>query len=119
MGARVAGICYIKVDGKQLSIKGDIEVPLTETKKETVMGLSGPAGYKEEPVMPYVKMTAIFTADFPLAEVRAASEATVTAELANGKVYTLSKAYLVGEPAVKVSEGEVELEFNGDKGMFQ
>lgn len=119
MGKRVAGICYIKVDGTQLEVKGSVEVPLTETKKETVMGTAGAAGYKEEPIAPFVKLTAIFTADFPLAKVQTGTGMTITAELPNGKVYTLSNAQLVGDPTVKVDEGELELQFDGDKGMWQ
>lgn len=119
MGKKVAGTCYIKVNGKQLEVKGGIEVPLTDKKRETVMGLSGPAGFKEDARTPFVKLTAIFRDDFPMDEVQNGTDLTVTAELANGKVYTLSGGYVVGEPAVKAEEGETDLEFEGGKGIWQ
>lgn len=119
MGKKVAGTCYIKVNGAQLEVKGGIEVPLTEKKRETVMGLAGPAGYKEEVRTPYIKLTAIFRDDFPMDLVRDNDDLTVTAELANGKVYTLSGGYVVGEPSVKAEEGETDLEFEGKKGIWQ
>jgi len=118
MGKRVAGTCYIKVNGTQLEVKGSVEVPLTDSKKEMVVGLNAVAGYKEEVRVPYVKLSAIFKDDFPM-DALDGDEMTVTAELANGKVYTLSDAILVGEPAVKVDDGEVELEFQGLKGQWQ
>ena len=118
MGKRVAGICYVKLDGVQFEVKGGIEVPLTETKKEPVMSTSGMAGFKEEPIVPFVKLTAIFTADFPMDKVRTGTGMTVTAEMPNGKVYTLSGAEVMGENSVKGDEGEIELEFNGDKGLW-
>ena len=119
MGKRVAGICYIKVDGEQLEVSGGIEVPLVDVKRETVMGLAGPAGYKEEALEPTIKLSAIFMPSFPIATLQSNTELTITAELANGKVYTLSGAFLKGEPMVKGEDGTVELEFGGRKGQWQ
>lgn len=116
---RVAGICYIKVDAEQLELKGSIECPLTNTQRETVMGSAGVAGFKETARAPFVKGTFIFTSGFPLEKLDESTDMTVTAELANGKVYTLSGAYLVGESTVKGDDGEVDLEFNGLKGIWQ
>lgn len=119
MVKRVAGICYIKVDGEQLEISGGVECPLVEIKRETVMGLSGPAGMKETALEPFVKVTAIFMPSFPLSALQTNTEMTITAEMANGKVYTLSGAFLKGEPSVKAEDGTVELEFGGKKGQWQ
>ncbi len=118
MAQRIAGICYIKVDGAQLEISGDIEIPLTEFKREAVMGLSGPAGYKETALEPYVKVTALFTPDLPVNTLRTNTTLTVTAELANGVVYTLSNAFVRGEPKVKPIEGTIEVEFSGSQGQW-
>lgn len=119
MAKRVAGICYIKVDGQQLEVSGGLEAPLSDVKRETVMGLGGPAGLKESAMEPYVKLTAVFTPEFPIATLKDNTDMTVTAEMANGKVYTLSGAFLKGETAIKGEEGTVELEFGGNKGMWQ
>ena len=119
MAKRVAGICYIKVDGEQLEVSGGVEVPLVDLKRETVMGLSGPAGLKETALEPYVKLSAIFMPSFPVSMLQTSTEMTVTAELANGKSYTLSGAFLKGEPSIKGDDGTVELEFGGKKGIWQ
>lgn len=119
MTKRVAGICYIKVDGVQLDVSGGIEVPLIDLKRETVMALSGPAGLKETAIEPYVKLTAVFGPSFPLATIQSNTDMTVTAELANGKVYTLSGAFVKGEPVAKGEDGTIELEFGGKKGQWQ
>lgn len=116
---RVAGTCYIKVDGEQLEVSGGVECPLMEVSRETVMGTNGPAGYKETAQRPFVKVTAVFVRDFPMDKVTKGTDMTVTAELANGKVYTLSGAYLVGEPTAKGDDGLTELEFDGKKGQWQ
>ena len=119
MAKRVAGICYIKVDSDQLEVSGGVEAPLMEVKRETVMAHAGPAGLKETALEPYVKLQAIFMPDFPLDTLRTNTNMTVTAEMANGKVYTLSGAFLKGEPAAKGDDGTVELEFGGLKGQWQ
>lgn len=119
MAKRVAGICYIKVDGEQLEVSGGVECPIVDVKRETVMGLAGPAGLKETALEPFIKLSAIFMPNFPLSTLQTNTEMTVTAELANGKVYTLSGAFLKGEPSVKGEDGTVDLEFGGKNGQWQ
>ena len=119
MGQKVAGICYIKLDGQQLEVSGGVECPLLDVKREAVMSLFGVAGYKETAIKPFVKLSANFTPDFPLDLVRNNTEMTITAELANGKVYTLSGAWLEGETSAKGDDGTVDLEFAGLKGIWQ
>ncbi|MEZ2293096.1 phage tail tube protein [Variovorax sp. RCC_210] len=119
MGNRVAGVCYVKVDGAQLEVKGGLECPINNRKREAIVASAGVAGFKETTVVPYVKLTAIFTADFPKEKISAATDMTITAEYANGEVYTLSDAFLANESAAKGEEGEIELEFNGMRGRWQ
>lgn len=119
MAPRTAGTCFVKIDGQQLEIKGGLEAPLSNKKREGVLSSTGAVGYKETPVQPYVKATAIFTNDFPISKLRSMVDGTVTAEFANGKVYTLSDAFLANEATGKGEEGEVELEFHGLRGAWQ
>ena len=119
MAKRVAGICYVKADSAQLEVQGGVECPASDVTREAVMSLSGVAGYKETALKPYIKLSAVFTPDFPLDLVRSNTEMTITAELANGKVYTLSGAWLEGEAAAKGDDGTIDLEFAGTKGQWQ
>lgn len=119
MAKRVAGICYIKVDGEQLEVEGGVECPLMDTSREPVMGTNGLAGYKETALTPYVKLSAIFVPEFPIEKLRDGTDMTVTAEMANGKVYTLSEAFCVGDNAVKGTDGMIDLEFNGKRGIWK
>ena len=119
MAKRIAGICYIKVNGEQLEVSGGVECPAMPVKREAVMSLTAMAGYKETAVKPFIKLTALFTADFPLVLLQESTDMTITAELANGKVYTLSGAFVEGEPSAKGDDGTMELEFAGGKGIWQ
>lgn len=119
MAIRVAGVCYVKVDGDQLEVKGGVEAPMSSLTREPVMGLGGVAGYKETVQEPFLKLSAVVPKAFPINTLVNGTDMTVTAELANGKVYTLSGAYLKGEPAINGEEGTTELEFSGTKGIWQ
>lgn len=119
MGKKTAGTCFVKLDGQQFEVSGGVECPLSDVTREAVMSLSGVAGYKETALKPYIKLSAVFTPDFPLDLVRSNTEMTITAELANGKVYTLSGAWLEGEAAAKGDDGLVDLEFAGIRGIWQ
>lgn len=119
MTQRVAGACYIKANGEQFEIAGDVECPLAPTKKEAVMAVAGLAGYKETAVRQYIKLKAVLVPGFPIDTIVSATDLVITAELANGKVYTLSGGFLEGDAPAKAIEGEVDLEFSGKKGTWK
>lgn len=119
MGKRVAGTVYFKVDGEQLEVSGGVEVPLGDKSRESVMGVNGTAGYKETARKPSVKLSAIFRDDFPIDKLTEGTDMTLTVEMPAGQVYTLSDAFMVGEPAAKADDGTVDLEFEGMRGQWQ
>lgn len=116
--ARLAGTCYIKVDGEQLVVEGTVTFPLLDVNRETKMGSTGVAGYSETDVTPSLSLSAFVPKDFPLEKLKK-DDLTVTAECANGMVYTLQGAYLVGEVSYNANEGNVTLTFNGEKSFLQ
>jgi len=119
MAQRVAGTMYVKVDGEQLEISGGFECPGMDVKREAVMSATGVAGYKETAIKPYIKMTAVFVAEFPLETLQTNTEMTITCELANGRVYTLSGAFVENEMPAKADDGTIDIEFAGTKGQWQ
>lgn len=117
MGKRVAGICYFKVDGEQLELEGDIEVPMKKTKKTSKPGASG--FYTEEVVTPFVSGKFTIPDDFPRQKVLDGKDLTITVELANGWVYTLSGGYNVDDANLNGTEGNSDLRWDGKNGDFQ
>lgn len=115
MGQKSGGVCYVKVDGQQVVIKGNVEAPLSDKKRETIVR----GYYKEEEVAPFVKVSEfLVTKGTDTQKIMDGTNMTVTVEFANGKVYTLSGAYVVGESNLDSEEGKAPLEFNGDKGRW-
>ncbi|OTQ72060.1 phage tail tube protein [Gilliamella sp. N-G2] len=116
---RIAGTTYIKVDSTQLSLTGGIEVPMNTNVKESVIGLDNSVHYKETFRAPYIKGTFKVPNDFPIDKLVSSDSMTVTAELANGKVYVLSNAWVSGEVNHNAEEGTAEIEFHGEEGFYQ
>lgn len=116
MGRRIAGTCYIKVDGEQLDLSGNLEFPTNQVTRETIKSTSRVVGYSEELTIPYISGDFIVPADFPWEKITESTSMTITAECANGQVYTLSDAWLAGDAAVKPMDGQVSLRFEGTQG---
>ncbi|HGM5579288.1 TPA: phage tail tube protein [Pseudomonas putida] len=115
MGQKVAGTCYIKVDGSQLVVTGGVEAPLSKVKRETII-----KGYfKEEDRAPFLKVDAVKVPGFPFAKIAEAINMTVTAEFKDGSSYVLSGAYLVDDMNVTGDDGKVSLNFEGVSGDWQ
>lgn len=117
--AKIAGTCYIKVDGLQLSPTGGIEVPMNTKLKEKVLDLIGGVDYKETHRAPYIKLTAKVPKGFPRDKIINSDDMTITAELANGDVYVLSNAHVEGELNYNPEDGTMDVEFTGEEGFFQ
>lgn len=119
MAKGIAGTCYLKVDGEQLSVSSNsITIQSAEVKREAVMGSTGLAGYSEEAVAPSITCTFNVPADFPWKKLLNGTDLTVTAELVTGKVYTLSGAFVSGDVSYKPGDGTTELTFVGETGSW-
>ena len=114
--ARVAGTCYITVDGQELSLSGNLSIPVNTVIREPVLGSGRVVGFSETPVQPQI------TGDFvvePETDLRALAEGedmTVVARLANGMIYTLSGAFLGPQADFSPEDGTVSLTFQGIRG---
>jgi hypothetical protein len=115
MGQKVAGTCYIKVDGAQLVITGGVECPISKVKRETIV----PGYFKEEDVIPSVKVDAVKTPGLDISKITTATNMTVTAEFKDGSTYVLSGAYMVDDATVNGDDGKLSLKFEGINGDWQ
>lgn len=116
---KLAGTCYIKIDGQQLSATGGIEVPMNTRVKDDIIGLDGSVDYKETHRAVYTKATLKVPKKFPFSKLDSSENMTVTSEFANGMVYVLSDAWVHGEMNYNPEEGTVEVEFHSENGDFQ
>lgn len=113
MAQRKGGIIFLKVDGQQLSAKGDFSYSLLQSKKEAVIGSDGIHGYKETPVAPYIEGEITDAAALDVKSILDLNASTVTLELANGKVVVLRDAWYAGDGTTSTGEGNIQVRFEG------
>lgn len=116
MGKRIAGTAFVKADGAQYTLAGSLTVSIDAAEREGLAGLSGVAGYKETPVVPFIEGEFFLTEGLSLEDVEAMTDVTVTAELANGKTYVLRNAWASGKREANASEGTATIRFEGMSG---
>ena len=113
---RIGGVILLKVDGDQLQAKGNFSYNLGVPKKEMIPGADGVHGFKEQPVVPYIEGAITDNDELDLETLQRTRDATVTLELANGKVIVLEEAVYAADGAASSEEGEIEFRFEGVRG---
>lgn len=114
MGEKVAGTAYVKVDGAQMVVTGNVEVPLSKKKRETITK----GHFKEEDVVPFVSGEFVIPKGLNIEKIMGGTNMTVTVELQSGRTYVLSGAYVVDEPALGSDEGKSSIKFEGTEGDY-
>lgn len=110
---RRGGIMYLKVDGEIYDAKGAFTYNLGKPKNEAILGADGVHGYKSTPQVPFIEGEITDRAGLDLASLCETDEATITLELANGKVITLRDAWYAGEGTGNTEEGNIGVRFEG------
>lgn len=115
---RIGGIIFVKSDGVAFSAKGSWTINPGVNKKEMIVGSDGPHGYKEMPQISSVSGIITDRDDFDVEALYNTTEATITVELANGKVFTCERAVFSGDGESTTEEGEITAEFQGFNGRY-
>lgn len=113
MTKAVGGRIAVKYNGKMLRAKGSWTYNLGEDRREAVTGPDGTHGFKAMPQVPFIEGEITDTADMNLTELLRVTDATVTLELANGKVISLKEAWYASEGTGNTEEGNVGCRFEG------
>lgn len=108
---RVGGLISVKVNGDILYAKGNFTYNLGIPKKEGVVGADRTHGFKETPQIAYIEGEITDRQEMSLEDLQATVDATITLELANGKVIVLRNAWYASEGVGNTEEGNVECRF--------
>ena len=112
---RRAGIIFIKVDGFQYDAKGSFTYNLGHLKRDAIVGADKVHGFKALPQAPMIEGIITDSGNLDVEALVDIDEATVTLELANGKVILLSEAWYAHEGGITTEEGEIPVLFQGIK----
>lgn len=113
---RRGGIIFVKVDGVQYDAKGEFSYNIGAPKRSAIAGADVVHGFSEEVQVPFIEGEITDRQSLALLDLLTVKNATVTLELANGKVISLREAWFAGEGTVKTKEGNIAARFEGIKG---
>ena len=108
---RVAGTVYVKIDGKQVRVRGKWTLNPGEPKREAVVGGDGVHGYTEKPQACYLEGEITPTAELNIRELQNVREASVTVEWGAGKGHVLRGAWFAGDGTIDLEEGSMTVRF--------
>lgn len=110
---RIAGIAYVKVDGRQYPLRGSFTVSPSPTERNGIAGQDYVHGYSEMPRVPYIEGDISTTQEVSEEMLSAIEDATITAELANGKVYVLRNAWTKSAHEINTKDGQIRVRWEG------
>jgi hypothetical protein len=111
--AKIGGVAFLKVDGYQYMLRGDLAVSFDAFERKGIAGQDGVHGYTETPRVPYLSAKITDTGGLSLQALARVTDATVTVELANGKIYLLRNAWAAEARELNTQDGSLEVRFEG------
>ena len=110
---RIGGIIFLKVNAEQFQAKGNFTYNIGIPKKEMIVGSDAVHGFKEMPQIPMIEGVITDSSTLSLESLQGIRDATVTLELANGKIIVLREAIFAEDGNVTTEEGEITVRFEG------
>lgn len=114
MAQRRLGVKQVMINGEVVLAKSGVSYSLGGDKFETVMGLDRFHGLKVTRTPAFMEITITDSDTFDLQGLVKLTDATVTAELENGKTIKLGHAAYASDGQVSAEEGEIEARFECD-----
>jgi Phage tail tube protein len=113
---RVGGIITVQINGEIQKAKGNFTYNLGRPKREAVIGADAVHGFKEVPQTAFIEGEITDREDLDLDKLVKLENATVTAQLANGKTFVLRDAWFAGDGTGNTDEGNITVRFEGMSG---
>lgn len=109
----VAGECFVKTDGRQLSVRGTLTIGMNRKTRTPVAGLDGIHGYSETFRAQSITIEITNRPDYPLTEITEIIDGTVTAEMQNGEVWVLRNSWCGDDTDLNAADGSATIVFYG------
>lgn len=113
---RIAGTAFLKVDGEQFALRGDLTISIDAFEREGIAGMDRVHGYTETQRVPFISGTFSDIAGLSLTRLSQICNGSVTAETVNGKTYLLRNAWTSTARELNAVEGSVAVTFQGLSG---
>ena len=113
---RRAGLIIVQIDGEIMDAAGDFEYNLGAPKREALIGADRVHGFKETPQVAYIAGKIRDRKTLDLSKLVNKSDATVTLQLAVGKIFVLRDGWFAGDGTATSADAELEVRFEGISG---
>lgn len=111
MAQRRGGIIQLQINGEVYDAKGAFSFNLGRPIREAIIGADGVHGYKETPQVAFIEGEITDRGNLDLERLVGTTMATITLELANGKVIALRDAWYANEGTGNTEEGNIPVRF--------
>lgn len=117
-GAR-SGTIFVKADGEMYEAVGEFKFGLGKPTREGLVGPDKVHGFKEMPTIPFIEGEFRDGKNVSLDKIAAIKSATITLELANGKVYSFKEAWSCNPDGLGMGteEGNIAVRFEAMSGQ--
>ncbi|MCL2428450.1 MAG: phage tail tube protein [Alphaproteobacteria bacterium] len=112
----IGGTATVRADDVYLALRGDLTINIDEFERTGVGGMDRVHGFTQSPHIPTISGTFSDNGRLSLKALRRICNATVQADLVNGKSYLLRNAWTAAAIDLNADEGSFSLEFQGMSG---
>lgn len=109
----IAGTAYLKYDSGMLPLKGNLTVSSSAVERTGIAGQDYVHGYQELPRVQYIEADVSTLPELSVTDLDNVIDATVTAELVNGRTYVLRNAWVKGPIDINTHDGQFRIRFEG------
>ncbi len=109
----IAGTAQVTVDGTTYQLEGGLKYSPSKVKREAMMGPDGFHGWKETPIPGSITMSLRDAGSLTVADFNAMRNATVVAQLANGKIVVGRNMGSTDSQEVDTEDAKFEVKFEG------
>lgn len=107
----VGGIAFIKINGLQYELRGELEVQPNTTENEWIANQDGGQVFTQKAVTPYMQAKFSKTGGLSIQALNSVAGATIQAQLNDGSQYVLQQAAAWGEFKLDTVKGEISGKF--------
>jgi monomeric isocitrate dehydrogenase len=111
--ALIAGMSFIKIDGKSYQSNGEFTIKSANVKREPMPMADGSIHYSETVVPAMISGNLTTVPGVNPVTLQNAKNITVQVQAKNGKVYILKNAFFSGDGEINPKEGTFAVEFQG------
>jgi hypothetical protein len=113
MGTPIAGTAFVFTNGSPIALRGNLTVSPSRVERTGLAGQDRVHGYQELPTVPFMEFDVSLDPTINWEDIELIVDATIQADLINGKSYILRNAWKAGRIEMNTRDGFSRVRFEG------